>query len=52
MDDDELLTPPELARILKGPLSWGYARTRRRRGKRLPPTNQRRDSCESFTYTE
>ena len=36
MDDDELLTPSELARILKVPLSWVYGRTRRRRGERLP----------------
>jgi excisionase family DNA binding protein len=36
MDDDELLTPPELAQILKVPLSWIYAHTRRRRGDRLP----------------
>src|SRR5262249_24416600 len=34
MRDDELLTPPELARILKVPLS--DARTRRRKGERLP----------------
>ena len=36
MGDDELLTPPELAQILKVPLSWVYGRTRRRRGDRLP----------------
>jgi excisionase family DNA binding protein len=36
MHEDELLTPPELAEMLKVPVSWIYARTRRRRGDRLP----------------
>jgi excisionase family DNA binding protein len=33
---DQLLTPPELAKALKVPVSWVYERTRRRGKHSLP----------------
>ncbi len=34
--DDDLLTPGEVAQLLKVPISWVYERTRRRGIDRLP----------------